>query len=280
MKTIHTTDIEKVICELCIKACTILPSEVCTMLHQATKEEPFAPAKATLQLICDNIVVAKEKKMPMCQDTGMAIVYVELGQEVHIEGGLLTNAINEGVARGYTEGYLRKSMVKDPFDRVNTGNNTPAIIHIKLVEGNSLKLTVAPKGIGSENMSRLKMLMPSEGLNGVHNFVMETVRLAGANPCPPIILGIGIGGSFEQVACLAKEALVLPREGEHPNPFYANLEKQWLEDINATGIGPQGFGGKTTALSVRIRTAPAHIAGLPVAVNVGCHAARHASYTF
>ena len=261
---------------LCIEACTSLPSCVCDLLANAIRQEPFAPAKETLLLINNNQQIARENRIPICQDTGMAIVYAELGQDLHIIGGSLNEAVNAGVAQGYTEGYLRKSVVKDPLLRGNTGDNTPAILHLTLVAGDQLKLTVCPKGFGSENMSRLKMLTPAEGVEGVKDFVIETARLAGANPCPPMMLGVGIGGDFEQVALLAKEALALPREGEHPNPYYAALEKELLEKVNSLGIGPQGFGGLTTALSVRIRTAPTHIAGLPVAVNVGCHVTRHA----
>lgn len=215
--------------------------------------------------------------MAICQDTGMAVVYAELGQDAHITGGLLEDAVNEGVRRGYTDGYLRKSIVRDPIRRGNTGDNTPAVLHIRLVAGDRLKLTISPKGFGSENMSRLAMLTPAQGLQGVKDFVMETVKLAGSNPCPPMMLGVGIGGTFERVAGLAKEALVELRQGPHPDPYYDALEKELLEAVNALGIGPQGFGGKTTALSVRIKAYPTHIAGLPVAVNVGCHVTRHAS---
>lgn len=207
----------------------------------------------------------------------MAVVFAELGQDAHIAGGLLEDAVNEGVRRGYTDGYLRKSVVRDPIRRGNTGDNTPAVLHLRLVAGDRLRLTVAPKGFGSENMSRLCMLTPAQGLEGVKDFVVETARLAGANPCPPMMLGVGIGGTFEQVALLAKEALVELREGPHPDPYYDALERELTERVNALGIGPQGFGGKTTALSVRIKAAPTHIAGLPVAVNVGCHVTRHAS---
>jgi len=209
----------------------------------------------------------------------MAVVYVEVGQDCRIVGGLLEDAVNAGVARGYTDGYLRKSIVRDPIRRGNTGDNTPAVLHVRLVAGNQLKLTVAPKGFGSENMSRLKMLTPAEGLEGVKRFVVETARLAGANPCPPMMLGVGVGGTFERVAQLAKEALVEMREGPHPDPYYDALERELTDEINQLGIGPQGFGGQTTTLSVRIKAYPTHIAGLPVAVNVGCHVTRHASMT-
>ena len=207
----------------------------------------------------------------------MAVVYADIGQDVRIVEGSLEDAVNAGVSKGYKAGYLRSSVVQDPIRRGNTGDNTPAVLHVRLIPGNQIKLTVAPKGFGSENMSRLKMLTPAEGMEGVRAFVVETARLAGANPCPPMILGIGIGGTFERVAELAKEALVELREGPHADPFYAKLEEELLEEVNGLGIGPQGFGGQTTALAVRIKTWPTHIAGLPVAVNVGCHVTRHAS---
>jgi fumarate hydratase subunit alpha len=224
-----------------------------------------------------NAAMARTERLPICQDTGMAVVYAEVGQDVHIVGGTLEAAVNAGVRRGYEEGYLRKSVVQDPIRRGNTGDNTPAVLHVRLVEGDRVRLTVAPKGFGSENMSRLAMLTPAQGISGVRAFVVETAKAAGANPCPPMVLGVGIGGTFERVAELAKEALAELREGEHPDPFYAQLEKELLEEINGLGIGPQGFGGRTTALAVRIKAFPTHIAGLPVAVNVGCHVTRHAS---
>ena len=264
------------VAKLCIEACTYLPEPVERMLNEAHETEPFAPAKETLGLICQNACIAREQGMPICQDTGMAVVYAEVGQDVHIVGGLLQDAVNAGVSRGYTDGYLRKSVVADPIRRGNTGDNTPAVLHVKLVEGNQLKLTVSPKGFGSENMSRLCMLTPAQGLQGVKDFVVETARIAGSNPCPPMMLGVGVGGTFERVAELAKEALVEMRQGPHPDPYYDALEKELLEAVNALGVGPQGFGGKTTALSVRIKAYPTHIAGLPVAVNVGCHVTRHA----
>ena len=269
--------IAETVARLCIEACTHLPEPVENLLKEARETEPFAPAKETLGLICQNACIAREQGMPICQDTGMAVVYAEVGQDAHIVGGLLEDAVNEGVRRGYTDGYLRKSVVADPIRRGNTGDNTPAILHVKLVLGNQIRLTVSPKGFGSENMSRLGMLTPAEGLEGVKQFVIETARIAGANPCPPMMLGVGVGGTFERVAELAKEALVEMREGPHPDPYYDALEKELLEAVNALGVGPQGFGGKTTALSVRIKAHPTHIAGLPVAVNVGCHVTRHAS---
>lgn len=271
--------IAETVARLCIQANTLLPEPVENLLRGACAEEPFAPARETLELIRRNAGIARAQHMPICQDTGMAVVYADVGQDAHIVGGLLEDAVNEGVRRGYTDGYLRKSIVRDPIRRGNTGDNTPAVVHVRLVEGCALRLTVSPKGFGSENMSRLAMLTPAQGLEGVKDFVVETARLAGANPCPPMILGVGIGGTFERVAELAKEALVELREGPHPDPYYDALEAELTERINALGIGPQGFGGRTTALSVRIKAYPTHIAGLPVAVNMGCHVTRHATAT-
>ena len=262
---------------LCIEANTRLPETVRGWLETARQVEPYTPAEELLSLMCRNADIALEQNMPICQDTGMAVIYAEVGQDVHIVGGGLEAAVNEGVRRGYEEGYLRKSVVTDPILRGNTGDNTPAVLHVRLVEGDQMKLTVAPKGFGSENMSRLKMLTPAEGVEGARRFVVETARLAGGNPCPPMVLGVGIGGTFEKVAELAKEALVELRQETHPDPFYAALEEEWLAEVNQTGIGPQGFGGRTTALALRIKAYPTHIAGLPIAVNVGCHVTRHAS---
>jgi fumarate hydratase subunit alpha len=222
-----------------------------------------------------NADIARSEDVPMCQDTGFAVVFVELGQDVHIEGGALEDAINEGVRRGYTEGYLRKSIVGHPLERVNTGDNTPAVIHLKLVPGNKMKITVAPKGGGSENMSGIKMLKPAEGVEGVKKFVLDTVKAAGPNPCPPIIVGVGIGGTFEKCALLAKEALLRPVGTPSHRPEIARLERELLDEINSTGIGPQGLGGRFTALAVHIEIYPVHIASLPVAVNINCHASRH-----
>jgi fumarate hydratase subunit alpha len=278
-RTIPSEAITDCIARLCIRACTVLPKQVTRLLEAASDVEPYAPAQDALRLIRQNAVVAASENLPVCQDTGMAVVFAEVGQDVHITGATLEDAVNAGVARGYTEGWLRKSVIRDPFHRQNTGDNTPAVLHVRLTAGDRLKLTVSPKGFGSENMSRLNMLTPADGLEGVKDFVLDTVRLAGANPCPPSILGVGLGGTFEQVALLAKEALVELREGPHPDPFYAALEDDLLTSINQLGIGPQGFGGRTTALSVRIKSAPTHIAGLPVAVNMGCHVTRHATET-
>ena len=261
IRTIQADTIADAVAKLCVTACTVLPKPVRTLLEQAREGEPYAPAKESLALVCENCELAERGGVPICQDTGMTVVIAEIGQDVHIEGGSFEDAVNRGVHKGYTEGYLRKSVVADPFNRVNTGDNTPAALHVKLVPGDKLKLIVAPKGFGSENMSRLKMLTPADGIRGVRDFVLETMRLAGANPCPPVILGVGVGGTFEQVAMLAKEALVQLRQGDHPDPKINALEKELLEEINRLGIGPQGYGGYTTALAVRIKTAPTHIAG-------------------
>lgn len=279
MREIACERISAEVARLCVEANTQLPGAVRGLLCEACAAEPYAPARETLELIQRNADIARDGHIPICQDTGMAVVYADVGQDCHIVGGALEDAVNEGVRRGYTDGYLRKSIVRDPIRRGNTGDNTPAVLHVRLVPGDALTLTVAPKGFGSENMSRLKMLTPAEGLEGVKAFVVETARLAGANPCPPIMLGVGVGGTFERVAGLAKEALIELREGPHPDPYYDELERELTQSVNALSIGPQGFGGRTTALSVRIKAYPTHIAGLPVAVNVGCHVTRHASAT-
>ena len=278
MKIIHASDITATVKRLCIEANRNLPGDVACALRTAEACEPFAPAKDLLTILCRNEQIARDTQMPICQDTGMAIVFAEVGQEVHIEGAF-EDAIHQGVRQGYVEGLLRKSVVGDPLRRVNTGDNTPAIIHTRLVPGDQLKLTVAPKGFGSENMSRLKMLTPAQGVQGVKDFVLETVRLAGANPCPPMVLGIGIGGDFERVAEMAKEALMIPLDQANPDPFYAELERELLDMVNATGISPQGLGGKTTCLGVHVLAGATHIAGLPVAVNVSCHVTRHKTAT-
>jgi len=279
MRSVAVGEISACVARLCILANTRLPDPVRNMLYTARDQEPYDPAKDALSLICQNAEMALRQQAPICQDTGMAVVYAEVGQDARLVGGTLEEAVQEGVTRGYREGYLRMSVVADPLRRKNTGDNTPAILHTRLVAGDRIRLTVMPKGFGSENMSRLAMLNPSDGIQGVEDFVLETVRLAGANPCPPMVLGVGVGGTFERVAELAKEALVEQREGSHPDPFYAELENTLLGQINGLGIGPQGFGGRTTALAVRIKAFPTHIAGLPVAVNIGCHVNRHASET-
>ena len=219
--------------------------------------------------------MAQEKQMPICQDTGMAFVYVTMGQEVHITGGSLNEAIQEGVRQGYTEGYLRKSVVGDPIIRENTKDNTPAVIHYSIVPGDKVIITMAPKGFGSENMSAIRMFKPSAGLQGIKDFILETVETAGPNPCPPMVVGVGIGGTFDKAALLAKKALMRPIDSENPDPFYADLEKEMLEKVNKLGIGPQGFGGKTTAIGLNIETMATHIAGMPCAININCHVTRH-----
>ena len=276
MRNIDAKVIEDTVARLCIEANLRLPPDVINALERAEKAEPWDGAKRILSLLGDNVRIASEKTLPVCQDTGMACVFVELGQDVHIEGDF-EQAVNNGVRRGYGEGYLRKSVVCDPLRRVNTGDNTPALVTVKLTRGDKMRITVMPKGFGSENMSALKMLKPADGVEGVRNFVLDTVEKAGANPCPPIIVGVGIGGSFDKAACLAKHALLRPVNEPNPDEYYAALERELLDKINALGIGPQGFGGKTTALAVLIEAMPTHVAGLPVAVNISCHATRRAS---
>ena len=278
MRTISAQSITDTVARLCIKANTQLPQDVQAALEKAREEEPWPLAKSTLDLLWSNLSAAKEQDLPICQDTGMACVFLEIGQEVHIAGDLKA-AVQEGVRRGYAAGWLRKSVVRDPFDRVNTGDNTPAMLYFDLVPGEQIRITVAPKGFGSENMSRIAMLRPSDGLDGVKRFVLQTVQDAGPNPCPPIVVGVGIGGTFDKAALLAKQALLRDLDTPHEDPFYRKLEQDLLEKINALGIGPQGFGGVSTALGVAIETYPTHIAGLPMAVNVGCHVTRHRQVT-
>ncbi len=263
--------------ELCIKANMVLPCDIVSKISKAKLDENNDRA---LNILCDlekNIEVSKEKSLPLCQDTGMAVVFLEVGQDVHFTGGLLSDAVNEGVRQGYEEGLLRKSVVIDPINRVNSGDNTPAVIHTDIVKGDKVKITVAPKGFGSENMSGVKMLVPANGYDGVKQAVVEIVKKASNNPCPPMVIGVGIGGDFEQCALLSKKALCRDTHKPNQSDFYAKMEKELLDEINTLNIGPQGFGGKTTALAVNIETAPTHIAGLPVAVNIGCHITRHAS---
>ncbi len=276
MREIKAAAVTEAVAALCIEANAHLPADVEAALAAARAAEPWPLAKHTLGLLEKNLEMADQCALPICQDTGMAVVFAEVGQEVHIDGDFEA-AVNEGVRRGYGEGYLRKSIVGDPLRRVNTGDNPPAALHLRLVPGDKLRLTVAPKGFGSENMSRLAMLRPADGVEGVERFVLETVRLAGPNPCPPMVLGVGIGGSFDGVALLAKQALLRPLDRPNPDEYYAKLEIKLLAAVNELGIGPQGFGGKTTALGLAIEAAPTHVAGLPVAVNVSCHATRRAS---
>ncbi len=276
MRTIPAAAITDAVAQLCIKANTKLPDDIIRALDASRAEEPWPLAKQTLDLLWDNMELAAQRSLPVCQDTGMACVFVELGQEVYVEGSF-EQAIHEGVRKGYGEGYLRKSIVADPLRRVNTDDNTPAAITLRLVPGDGCTITVAPKGFGSENMSRLGMLKPADGAEGVKRFVVETVKLAGSNPCPPVVLGIGIGGSFDKVAYLAKHALLRPIDVPNPDPYYAAMERELLEEINNLGVGPQGFGGRTTCLGLSIETMPTHVASLPVAVNVSCHVTRRAS---
>lgn len=275
MREIHISKIIEAVKELCVEANYYLSDDVRNTLYHAKKSETWPLAENILEQIILNSDIAKNENKPICQDTGMACVFLEIGQDVHIIGGLLEDAINEGVRRGYDEGFLRKSVVKDPINRINTKDNTPSIIYYDIVPGDKIKITVAPKGFGSENMSRIKMLKPSDGLQGVKDFIIETIKLAGPNPCPPIVIGVGIGGTFDKAAYLSKKALIRPLNVRNKDEFYSNLEKELLEDINNLGIGPQGFGGKTTAIGLNIETYPTHIAGLPVAVNINCHATRH-----
>lgn len=276
MREINVSEIISAVRKLCIDANYYLTEDVKAKLEEAYNNENWAIAKDILGKILENAGIARAEKMPMCQDTGMTCVFIEVGQEVHVVGGGLEAAINEGVRQGYADGFLRKSVVGDPLNRVNTGDNTPAVIHYDIVPGDKIKITVSPKGFGSENMSKLKMLKPADGVKGVKSFILQTVKEAGPNPCPPIIVGVGIGGTFEKAASLAKRSLLRPTSQRNSNPYYAELENELLEEINKLGIGPQGFGGRATALAVNIETYPTHIAGLPVAVNISCHATRHA----
>lgn len=275
MKNISCEDISALVAELCIRAATELPSDVAELLKNAAKTETCPAAAAALGDLVENFSYAAESGLPICQDTGMAVVFADVGQDVCITGGLFEDAVNEGVRRGYERGYLRKSVVGDPLRRVNTEDNTPAVIHTRLVAGDGINITVAPKGFGSENMSSLTMLLPSASADAVAETVADAVVRAGAKPCPPLIVGVGLGGTAEQAMLEAKRALL--RSGGHSDPFYAELETDILTRINARGCGAQGFGGSNTALAVRIEPLPTHIAGLPCAVNISCHADRHAT---
>ena len=277
MRTINVNTITENIKDMCIQANHFLADDMDKAMKHALETEEAPLGRQILDQLQDNLKIAAEDMIPICQDTGMAVIFMKIGQDVHFEGGSLEDAINEGVRQGYVEGFLRKSVVGDPIIRENTKDNTPAVIHYSIVPGDKVEIKVAPKGFGSENMSRLGMLKPADGVEGVKNFVIETVRLAGSNPCPPIVLGIGIGGSFDKVAYLAKHALLRPIDQPNPDPYYAQLEQELLESVNALGVGPQGFGGQTTCLGLSIETAPTHVAGLPVAVNVSCHVTRRAT---
>ncbi|SET71049.1 fumarase, class I alpha subunit [Natronincola peptidivorans] len=275
MRDIHVSKVTETVKKLCIDANYYLTDDIRERLEEARAQEKFPIANNILDILIKNADIASNEERPMCQDTGMAVVFLEIGQEVHIVGGSLEEAVNEGVRQGYIEGYLRKSVVADPIERINTNDNTPAIIYYTITSGDSFKITVAPKGFGSENMSQIKMLKPADGVEGIKEFVLQVVKDAGPNPCPPIVVGIGIGGTFDKAALLAKKALLRSTNERNHHPFYAELENQLLTEINALGIGPQGFGGRTTALAVNIETYATHIAGLPVAVNINCHATRH-----
>lgn len=274
MKEIHVDRIIEEVKRMSMEASYYLPEDVLERLKDQRDQDDWDLSKEILDQIIDNAHIAAEEDVPMCQDTGMVVAIVELGQDVHVVGGSIEDAINEGVRQGYDEGYLRKSVVKDPLDRVNTGDNTPAVITYYVVPGDQLKITIAPKGFGSENMSRLKMLRPADGIEGVKDFILETVELAGPNPCPPIHVGVGIGGTMDKAAALAKKAVLRNMDESNSNPLYADLEEEMFDKIRQLGIGPQGFGGRTTAFKVSIESYPTHIAGLPVAVNIQCHAAR------
>lgn len=275
MREIDVKQITDVVEKLCIEANEHLPEDVKCAIKTARKEEDGEIAKGILDNIIENYEIADCENVPICQDTGMAVVFMEIGQDVHITGGDLTECVNEGVRQGYTDGYLRKSVVKDPIRRGNTGDNTPAILYTEIVPGEQIKITVGPKGFGSENMSRIMMFKPSAGLEGIKDFIIETVKFAGPNPCPPMVVGVGIGGTFDRCALLAKKALMRPLGSSNKDPFYADLEKELLLKINSLGIGPQGLGGRTTAIGLNIETFPTHIAGMPCAVNINCHVTRH-----
>ncbi len=277
MREIRCEDIIQTVRDLCIQANCHLPEDVRQAICEAKSREKSPVGQAILGDLVNNYTFADEKNLPICQDTGMAVVFCDLGQEAHITGGLLADAVNEGVRKGYTEGFLRCSVVSDPLRRVNTNDNTPAVLHLRLVDGDKLTITVAPKGFGSENMASLTMLKPSVTREQVEQTIVDAVSKAGSNPCPPIVVGVGLGGDFELSALLAKRALLRPLDEDNPDPYYADMEHSVLEKVNRLGIGPQGLGGKVTALKVSIEAHPTHIAGLPCAVNLNCHVTRHAT---
>lgn len=274
MREIQASDVTQTVRRLCVEANCRLPEDMRACIARSRDEEAWPIARDILDRIIENYEIADRDCVPICQDTGMACVFLEIGQDVHVNGDLV-EAVHEGVRQGYADGYLRKSVVADPLRRVNTGDNTPAMIYYEIVPGDRLKITVAPKGFGSENMSQIRMFKPSAGLQGIKDFILEVVETAGPNPCPPMVVGVGIGGTFDKAALLAKKALMRPLDSENPDPFYADLEKEMLEKVNQLGIGPQGFGGKTTAIGLNIETMPTHIAGMPCAVNINCHVTRH-----
>ena len=275
MREITANQITEVVERLCIEANEHLPEDVKCAIRSCRACEDGEIAKGILDNIIENFEIADRENVPICQDTGMACVFLEIGQDVHIAGGSLTEAVNEGVRRGYDKGYRRKSVVRDPVRRGNTGDNTPAMLYTEIVPGEHITVTVGPKGFGSENMSAVRMLKPSAGLQGIKDFIIETVEAAGPNPCPPMVVGVGIGGTFDKAALLAKKALMRPVDSSNEDSFYADLEKELLDRINRLGIGPQGFGGRTTAIGLNIETLPTHIAGMPCAVNISCHVTRH-----
>ena len=275
MREIKASTITDVIERLCMEANQVLPQDIKDAISTCRSQEDGDIACGILDNIIENYQIAENEQVPICQDTGMACVFLEIGQDVHITDGDLTEAVNEGVRRGYTKGYLRKSVVKDPVRRGNTGDNTPAMLYTEIVPGEQIKVTVGPKGFGSENMSAIRMFKPSAGIQGIKDFIIETVETAGPNPCPPMVVGVGIGGTFDKAALLAKKALMRPVDTYNPDPYYADLEKEMLQKINELGIGPQGFGGRTTAIGLNIETMPTHIAGMPCAVNINCHVTRH-----
>lgn len=276
MREIDVKEIENTVRDLCIKANRFLPESLSVCIECAAKNEKSPTGKEVLSDLVRNIEAAENEELAICQDTGMAVIFLDVGQDVHFVGGSLSDAINRGVSRGYTEGYLRCSIVSDPLERINTGDNTPAVVHTRIVDGDRVSVSVCPKGFGSENMSAMKMFTPSATVTDIENFVIETASKAGSNPCPPMVIGVGIGGDFEYCAYLAKKALCRDVAVKNPKELYKDMEARILEGVNRLGIGPQGFGGTTTALSVAIEEAPTHIAGLPVAVNIGCHVTRHA----
>ena len=275
MREINVSEITKAVRDACIKANKILPSDLVQLIYDGVQNETEDMPKNIMCRLCENLCAADELDIPICQDTGMVVIFVKIGQDVHFVGGSFNEAVNKGVAEGYRDGYLRKSIVADPLRRVNTGDNTPAVIHTELVRGDTVELVVAPKGFGSENMSRLKMFTPSASREDIIDYVVDAVKLAGSNPCPPMVIGVGIGGDFEECALLAKKALCRPVSLDNADSFYADMEREISERANELGIGPQGFGGNTTVLKTAIEVMPTHIAGLPVAVNVGCHVTRH-----
>ena len=276
MREITCAAVSELIAKLCVEAATLLPEDLCRVIEAAEAREESLVGREIIRDIRDNYTLARDRGVPICQDTGMAVVFLTLGQEVHITGGSLREAVNEGVRRGYVDGKLRCSVVGDPLRRENTGDNTPAVLHVEITEGDAFAVTVAPKGFGSENMSAMRMFTPAATREDIENWIAECVNTAGSNPCPPVILGVGLGGTIEQCALEAKRALLTPMDQQGPDPYYADMERSTLEKINRLGIGPQGMGGRITALAVHIRPTATHIAGLPCVVNMSCHATRHA----